>query len=194
MKLTVYRCLSIFLATAFLVACNLPSAGPSTPDANAVASIVAATLQALSTPTGPQAPLTSPMAASPTTELPTASLTPLPSLTATLEATSTGVPVPGTIEGNISGYPYGSIPQLTIVAYEQESPYNYSYWRPGMGATYYSMTSDYLIPGSYQVVAYDPSGHAGGCTTIVKVKSNESVTCDITDWSGSYRSKPAGVP
>ena len=134
------------------------------------------------------------MAASPTTGLPTATLTLLPSLTPTSEATSTGVPVPGTIEGTISGYPYGFIPQLTIVAYLQESPHNYSYWRPGAGATYYSMTSDYLIPGTYQVVAYDPSGHAGGCTTLVKVKSNETVTCDITDWSGSYRSKPAGVP
>lgn len=174
------------------VACSLTSAVPSSaPSAGDIATRVAGTLQALSSPTGPAAPLASPTEAAPTTAA-TATGGGQPS--ATPAATSTEVPNPGSIEGSISGYPYGALGQLTIVAYEQESPYNYSYWLPNAGSTSYSMTSEYLVPGKWQVVAYDHAGHAGGCPTIVTVKPDESATCDITDWSGAYRAKPAGVP
>jgi hypothetical protein len=44
------------------------------------------------------------------------------------------------------------------------------------------------------VVAYDSSGHAGGCNLNAAVVSNTTVNCDITNWSGSYRVKPSGVP
>jgi hypothetical protein len=117
-----------------------------------------------------------------------------PTITKTPIPTQTPIPKPGSITGGISGYPYGSIPKLSIVAFGQEPPYNYSYWITASGDTSYSMTSNYLIPGKYQVVAYDSSGHAGGCTTLVDVKSEQSSNCDITDWGGSYPSKPSGVP
>jgi hypothetical protein len=86
------------------------------------------------------------------------------------------------------------LPSLAIVAYEQEPPYNYSYWITAPGDTYFSMTSNYLIPGKYLVVAYDAAGNSGGCTSLVEVKSEETSNCSITDWAGSYPSKPAGVP
>jgi hypothetical protein len=79
------------------------------------------------------------------------------------------------------------------VAYGQEPPYNYSYMITGGGA-YFSMSTIYLIPGHFQVVAYDSSGHAGGCTFNVLVISDQTVNCDITNWGGSYRAKPSGVP
>ncbi len=185
MKIALSRTSLACLVLVLLASCNLtsPLAGPGE---NAVASAVAATLQSMA-PSLTKAPLYSPTAAEPTigaTQEPAS----------TLEPTSTGIPVPGTIEGNIVGYPYGALPLFTIVAYEQESPYNYSYIQPLAGSSFYSMTSDYLIPGTWQVIAYDRSGHAGGCTTIVTVKSNQTVTCDITDWAGAYRARPAGVP
>ena len=52
----------------------------------------------------------------------------------------------------------------------------------------------YISEGKYKMVAYDSSGHAGGCTTIIEVKADEMVTCDITSWGGGYPAKPAGVP
>jgi hypothetical protein len=80
------------------------------------------------------------------------------------------------------------------VAYGQEPPYNYSYLITGAGETYFSMSSNYLIPGHFQVVAYDSSGHAGGCTINVLVISNQTVNCDITNWGAGYPAKPSGVP
>jgi hypothetical protein len=83
---------------------------------------------------------------------------------------------------------------LAIVAYGQEPPNYYSYLITGAGETYFSMSSNYLIPGHFQVVAYDSSGHAGGCTINVLVISNQTVICDITNWGGGYPAKPSGVP
>ncbi len=113
---------------------------------------------------------------------------------ATKAATKTLVPKPGTIEGGISGYPYGALPSLAIVALEQDPPYNYSYWITAPGDSNFSMTSQYLLPGKYLVVAYDADGNSGGCPSVVTVKSEETVYCNITDWSSSFPAKPAGVP
>jgi hypothetical protein len=115
-------------------------------------------------------------------------------MTLTLTPSNTPIPKPGTIEGGISGYPYGSLQKLAIVAFGQEPPYNYSYWITGTGNTSYSMTSDYLLPGKYQVVAYDSSNHTGGCPVIVTVISDQTVTCNITNWGGGYPAKPSDVP
>jgi hypothetical protein len=101
---------------------------------------------------------------------------------------------PGSIAGNISGYSHGALARLVVVAYEQESPHNFSYVITDYGSTYYSMSTSYLIPGTWQVVAYDSSGNSGGCAVMVTVVSDQTVNCDITDWASSYRSKPSGVP
>ncbi len=52
----------------------------------------------------------------------------------------------------------------------------------------------YITAGDYQVVAYDSSGHAGGCAGNVKVVTNQTVICDIGNWGGGYPAKPSGVP
>jgi hypothetical protein len=195
---------SIFLFF-FLCACNLQKAGTpveATPDT--VATQVVLTLAVftqsaqrtpLSSPTIERPANTQPVAPSPTS-MPTVTIIPTMtlSMTPTLLPTNTAIPKPGTIEGDISGYPYGSLPKLAIVAFGQESPYHYSYWITAVGNTYYSMTSSYLIPGKYKVVAYDSSNHTGGCPEIVKVISEQTVTCDITNWGGGYPAKPSGVP
>jgi hypothetical protein len=189
------------LAVLLASACNLPkgeSPGRELPDT--AATKVTATLTASAQVQ--QTPLASPTLASPTftltsTETPTATITSTPTVTPTVTNTTaptkTPIPKPGTIAGSIS-YPYGGIPNLVIVAFGQEPPYNYSYLTTNLGDTYYSMSSQYLIPGKFQLVAYDSSGHAGGCTIIITVISEQTVNCDITDWSGSYPSKPSGVP
>ncbi len=197
MKMPKIHLLSILAIPAvFLAGCNLPLVATATLDTDAIATRVVATLNALHTPTGQSLP--SPQETA-TAGIPTnttePSKTPVPSKTSKPTATEKPTPGnPGTIDGGISNYPYGSVPKLSIVAFEQESPYNYSYFITGSGQTSFSMTSSYLIPGTYRVVAYDGSGHAGGCTTIVTVKSDQTSTCDITDWSGSYPPKPSGVP
>jgi len=197
---------SAILLVTFLCACNLAKTGTPVPPTGVVATIVASTLQALtqvpsqtlfSTPTlhPSQTPLPTLMGPSPTVPSPSASFTPTktPTTTTTPIPSSTPIPQPGSIAGSISGYPYGSIPSLTIVAYGQNPPFNYSYIITGSGS-YYSMSTDYLLPGPWQVVAYDAAGHAGGCPGLVTVISNQTVTCNISDWSSSYRSKPSGVP
>ena len=186
----------------FLSACNLPNTATNAgTQENIVATSVILTLSALTQSVPQQTPLASPTQASPTVTPPlilSPSLTPTITLntapTLTLEPSITPVPKPGTISGAISGYPYGSLPRLAIVAFGQEPPYNYSYWITAAGDNYYSMTSQYMLPGKYQVVAYDSSSRAGGCTKIVNVISDQTVTCDITNWGGSYPSKPSGVP
>ena len=194
---------TVILVVVLVSACNLPKGevldgSPSGP----VASMVASTLSAL-TQDIQQIPSESPTRATPTdTLLPTITLTvtstSAPSITPTITntpmPTKTPIPKPGMIAGGISGYPYGAVPSLTVVAFGQEAPYNYSYLITAPGDTSYSMSSDYLLPGKYQVVAYDSSGHKGGCTILVTVKSEETSNCDITDWGGSYPSKPSGVP
>ncbi|HTX92699.1 MAG TPA: hypothetical protein VMC09_15920 [Anaerolineales bacterium] len=176
--------LSLISVIILLSACNMPQTGGQGSSSGDIETKVAATLIAL-TQSAPQVPLDTPTLASPKD-----TDTPLVSPTASV----TPIPDPGGIEGNISGYPYGSIPALVIVAYGQEPPYNYSYLILPAGSTSYSMFTTYLIPGKWQVVAYDSSGNSGGCPGLVTVISKQTVTCDITDWAASYRAKPAGVP
>lgn len=193
-----------------LTGCNLPADVTVVPGDNLVATKVASTLTALTLTAGPARSITPtenlPGTPIPTTpaplNTPTQTSTGGPSLTPTLTlkasntpaASNTPIPDPGVIEGGISGYPYGALPGLSIVAYQQEAPYNYGFVITGSGQTYYVNNSNWLIPGHYQVVAYDSAGHSGGCPSLVLVKSNQSVTCDITSWGGGYRAKPADVP
>jgi hypothetical protein len=137
-------------------------------------------LQGGPTPTGSSAggtPLATPTLGSPLD-------TPVPS--------DTPVPAAGWIEGGIYGYPYGSTPGLVFVAFNQENSF-YWYWIIPSGQSYYT-TDAFIPPGKYLVVAYDSSGHKGGCTTIAMVLTAASTHCDITDWAGSYPSKPSSVP
>ncbi len=97
----------------------------------------------------------------------------------------------GVISGGIYGYPYGALPNMYVVARNQDTGYWYWVGTP-MGVAWYSF--DELPAGHYQVVAYDISGHAGGCLTIVVVSGGSSVTCDVVDWSGGYPPMPAGIP
>jgi hypothetical protein len=56
------------------------------------------------------------------------------------------------------------------------------------------MSTSYLIPGQWLVVAYDSSGNSGGCSGPVTVVSNQTVSCTINDWASAFPSKPSGVP
>jgi hypothetical protein len=189
-----------------LAACTLQQANPIS-DSDLVATKVAATLAGLT-----QFALLTPATAtpSPTPVPPTvtrgATLAPSATIGSTLTATATLHPTPtvvgatasptpglGTIAGSITGYPYGSVPALAIVAFGQEPPYNYWYWITNTGNTYFLMDG-YITTGHYQVVAYDSSGRTGGCPAIVQVVTNQTVTCDISIWGGGYPSKPSIVP
>jgi hypothetical protein len=193
-----------FLLTSCLCACNLPQTGtPGGTNSDAVATEVVLTLAAftqtaqpsplpsiaLITPTDTQASAPSPTWTS------TSALT--PSMAQTPTASTTPIPKPGAIAGGISGYPYGSVPSLVVVAYKQNSG-TYWYLITNPGATSYSMTDSsnkgFVSPGSYQVVAYDASGNTGGCPSIVTVISEQTVNCDITNWGGGYPAKPSGIP
>ena len=205
MKPIHFRLVISILLVILLAACNMPQGNVTEPVTGIVATRVASTLTALT-----QSILQTPIASSPSPTIEQPTNTQTPTLTDTMGATSTQtstlaptgttgptdtpIPDPGTIAGSISGYPYGSIPRLTIVAYGQEQPYYYSYLITGVGETYFSMSSAYLIPGHFQVVAYDSSGHSGGCTVYVLVISKQTVNCDITNWGGGYRAKPSDVP
>jgi hypothetical protein len=187
---TRYSSFVIFITLLLLTAsCNLPSrTEPPTPDT--VATIVAGTMGALTTQTVSDTPTV-------TVPIPTIiTFTPIPLSTPTTFATITpsstpttavtGTPSPtatpgmGSISGGVYGYPYGTIPSLTFVAFSQET-YHWLYWINLAGASYY--VTDVFIPaGKYQVVAYDAAGHVGGCVTIITVKANETAICDITDW------------
>jgi hypothetical protein len=91
----------------------------------------------------------------------------------------------GTVSGSVS-YPYGDIPQLTLVAFSKSTPY--WYWvGTAPGQSYYTIGN--LPPGNYQVVAYDDSGHAGG-SSIVSVTAGQTATSNVSDWGGSYPSNP----
>lgn len=93
----------------------------------------------------------------------------------------------GTISGNIYGYPYGSLPQLTIVAFNKAT--GYWYWvGTATGQSYFSMLD--IPAGTYQVVAYDASGHAGGSTSNIVVTGGQTTNVDINSWSGSYPANP----
>jgi hypothetical protein len=193
--------LTSILFVPFFCGCNLPEvATPGGANSDIVATKVFLTLAAFTqsaqpTPMPSSTPIyptkTGSIALSPTLT-PTVTLT--PTITKTVAPSDTPIPKPGTIAGEISGYPYGSLPKLVIVAFGQEPPYNYSYWITAAGNTSYSMTSKFLIPGKYQVVAYDSGSHTGGCPIIVTVISEQTVTCDIIHWGGGYPAKPSGVP
>lgn len=200
--------LFLILLGMLLTACNLPRAA-ATPrsedipslalptsgvDTNLLATVVAATLQALTPAATSTLTLPSPTSTPALTDTPTATPTQTVTFTSPVTATltPTETPSPGTIAGGIYGYPYGSVPRLVIVAFNQEKPYYWWLIIPA-GSTWYSM-DEFIPPGKYQVVAYDAAGHAGGCPSIVTVKGGQTATCDITDWSGGYRAKPADVP
>jgi hypothetical protein len=172
-----------------LTACHLPrqTVNPSPLPNDILQTSVAATLSALDVS---QTPLPTPTLAQQFTP------TPFPTMTPAFTNTPLMTNTPEAGFGSISGaivYPFGGSPRFTVVAYEQNPPYHYWYWVTAPGDSYYSM-SGYVSTGRYQVVAYSSDGPRGGCTTIVEVKRNETSVCDITDWAGSYRDKPAGVP
>jgi hypothetical protein len=192
---------AFILLFPILSACNLQKAGSidgTNPDIVATAVVLtmaaytqSAQLTPLASQTLVQPTITKPITLSPTST-PTDALT--ATMTQTQALTNTPIPSPGTIAGDISGYPYGSLPKLAIVAFDQERPATYSYWITAAGNASYSMTSSYLLPGKYQVVAYDSSGHTGGCPSIVTVVSDQTVTCNISHWGGGYPARPSGVP
>jgi len=201
------RLLISILLVILLAACNIPLGTGTGTDTGTIATREALTLAAstqftpqmltasatstaLVEPSHTQTPTPPPTGTIGPTDTPTPTLHP----TETLEPSITPIPAPGTIAGGIIGYPYGPLPGLAIVAFGQEPPYYYSYLITAAGETYFTMSSDYLIPGHFQLVAYDSSGHTGGCTVTVLVISNQTVNCDITNWGGGYPEKPASVP
>lgn len=93
----------------------------------------------------------------------------------------------GDLSGSISHYPNGNLPVLTVVAFNQGTGYWY-YVRTAAGQASYAIM-DILPPGSYQVVAYDNNGHAGG-SGIVSVTAGEMTTANISDWGGGYPENP----
>jgi hypothetical protein len=91
----------------------------------------------------------------------------------------------GTVSGEIA-YPYGAIPQLTIVAFSKTT--SYWYWvGTGSGQSFYSIGD--LPAGDYQVVAYDGSGHSGG-SNMISVKAGQTTAANINDWGGSFPANP----
>jgi hypothetical protein len=201
---TPVRIFAIFICVTLLSACSLPQKGSPATATLSVATIVAATLQALTPSVTPVLPTqalpssTPTLEATPTLQPPT--LTSTPSLTPTKDISptpsTTPIPDPGSISGTISGYPFGSLPALAVVAIKQDSPRrgNYSYFITAPGGTFFSMSTSYLIPGQWLVIAYDSSGNSGGCSGPVTVVSNQTVSCTINDWASAFPSKPAGVP
>ena len=97
----------------------------------------------------------------------------------------------GSISGGIYGYPYGGLPTMYVVAFNQTT--GYWYWvGTAPGVAWYSF--DEVPAGRYQVVAYDITGNAGGCQTIVIVSGGSASTCDCNDWGGGYPGMPGGIP
>lgn len=173
------RLIIALLVLASASACNLPSVGPGGGE-DLVSTQVARTLAALTLQAGP-----------PSSDSASPSDTPGQTQTSTPEVTE--APQPGAITGSVTVYPYGSLPSLAIVAIGQGTG-NYTYVINAAGDTYFFLESQYLMPGQYWVVAYDPSGHAGGCPTLLTVESGQTASCNVTDWTGSYPSRPGGVP
>lgn len=93
----------------------------------------------------------------------------------------------GIISGGVYGYPYGELPQLTIVAFNKSS--GYWYWvGTAVGQSYFTITD--IPAGTYQVVAYDGSGHAGGTSVNIELKGGQTANADINNWAGSFPSNP----
>jgi hypothetical protein len=175
--------LPILLALGILVAaCGQPT--PATPPVDAVATIVAATMDSLT----PQNVLDAETLPAGQTDAETATQTPPAVETGT--PTITATPGAGLVSGGVFGYSYGALPRLVVVAFNEDHlHWNYVITDPG--SSYYSME---LTEGKYQIVAYDADGHAGGCITIATVKDKQTATCDITDWTGTYPLKPNEAP
>lgn len=94
----------------------------------------------------------------------------------------------GRLSGTIRHYPYGGLPELTVVAFNQGN--GYWYWiGTATGQSSYSIAD--LPPGRYQAVAYDSDGHAGG-SAVVAVTAGQTTETDVADWGGSYPDNPAG--
>ncbi len=205
-----YALFTCLLLIFSLCACNLPQTGtPTGTSSDIVATRVVMTLAVLtqsapsltpqstftlSQPTNTQPVVPSPTLTSAFTATITPTITQTPTITITQAPTNTSIPKPGTISGSISGYPYGALPSLTIVAFGQQPPYNYSYLVTTPGTAYFSMNNNYTLPGQYQVVAYDSSDNRGGCPGLITVVSEQTVSCDISNWSGGYPPRPSGVP
>jgi len=188
-----HACLTLVLSLGFiLTACNAPVGVTPTPN---VAEMVVETFEALTPQISPTSEL--PAATSTATATATEALAVTPTLTAsptsTTQPTATERPEPGSISGSIYGYPYGSLPSLTIVAFHQGSTYHW-YTITGYGETSFIMDNYIYPPGNYVVVAYDASGNSGGCPGVVKVVSEQTASCDISDWASSFPSKPGDVP
>ncbi len=206
MKRHPLRITAAFFFILFLAACNLPSgqATPTLGEPVSVATMAAQTFQALTQQPAVTQPTdtTNPAVSATPSLTPTITLTLAPSFTPSLTPTitltklptNTPLPKPGSIEGYISGYPYGAQPSLAIVAFSQTHGGTYSYIITAPGQSYWSMSTDYLLPGPWQVVAYDSSGHSGGCPGTVTVISEQTVSCTISSWGGGYPAKPGGVP
>jgi hypothetical protein len=205
MKFNYARLGTSLILVVFLGACSLPQGNPTT-DPGIVATKVAETLAAFtqSAQQTPRMASSSPTPVQPTiapgthpapseTVVPDNTLSPTLLPSATLGPTPSPTPGLGTIAGSITGYPYGPVPALAIVAFGQDAPSHFWFWITGAGSTSYSMDG-YITTGHYQVVAYDSSGHSGGCAIIVEVLNNQTVTCDISNWGGSYPTKPSVVP
>jgi len=93
----------------------------------------------------------------------------------------------GIISGGIYGYPFGNLPQLTIVAFNKNT--GYWYWVGTVaGQSYFTMTD--IPAGTYQVVAYDSGGHAGGTSANVVVIGGQTANADLNNWAGSFPSNP----
>ncbi len=95
--------------------------------------------------------------------------------------------VTGTISGSILNYPGGGAPSFTVVFFNQNTGFWYS-WQPAPGSTYFQREG--LPPGTYQVVAYDQNNLAGGAPGLVTVSAGQNVNVNISDWSGNYPARP----
>lgn len=104
---------------------------------------------------------------------------------------------PGKLTGSISGslnYPAGYAPSLHVVAFNLTT-HNWYYVETNPGSAAFNIPD--LPPGSYQVVAYEPDGKAGGHAQTdhslieVTVKAGEkTMGADITDWNAPFGSFP----
>ena len=94
--------------------------------------------------------------------------------------------VQGSVAGNIYGY--GGSGHLTVVAFNQTTGY-WFYVILQKGESAYSISG--LPAGTYQVVAYDGSGNAGGTAPNIAVGAGQAAVADISNWSGSFPSNPA---
>lgn len=95
--------------------------------------------------------------------------------------------VTGSINGSILNYPGAGTPSFTVIFFNQATGFWYS-WQPASGSAYFQR--DGLPPGVYQVVAYDQNNRAGGAPGLVTVSAGQTVSVNITDWTGTYPARP----